>query len=78
MAGMPLQGIGEDYHSLGHCERVDFPNHITLLGAGLVNTENLKGLDWLIGRPFTFMTLPLKFENSDGCSCRAAAIIEAD
>lgn len=49
---------------------------MTLLGAGLVNTENLKGLDRLIGRPFTFMTLPLKFENSDGCSCRAAAVLE--
>ena len=78
VAGLPLKGIGEDSISLDPCDSVDFPNHITLLGAGFVNTENLKGLDRLIGRPFTFMTLPLKFKNSDGCSCRAAAIIEED
>ena len=55
---------------------VDFPNHIALLGADFVNTENLTGLDALIGRRFTFVTLPLKFENSDGCSCRAIAMEE--
>ena len=55
---------------------MDFPNHIVLLGADFVNTENLTGLDALIGRRFTFVTLPLKFENSDGCSCRAIAMEE--
>ena len=32
------------------------------------------GLDALLGRRFTFVTLPLKFENADGCSCRAIAM----
>ena len=76
LAALPLKGVGEDSISLDPCESVDFPNHITLLGADFVNTENLTGLDALIGRRFTFVTLPLKFENSDGCSCRAIAMEE--
>ena len=73
---MPLKGVGEDTISLDPCDSVDFPNHMTLLGADFVNTENLKGLDKLLGRRFTFVTLPLKFENADGCSCRAIALEE--
>ena len=37
---------------------------------------DLAGLDKLLGRRFTFVTLPLKFENADGCSCRAIALEE--
>ena len=76
LATLPLKGVGEDTISLDPCDSVDFPNHIVLLGADFVNTENLTGLDALIGRRFTFVTLPLKFENSDGCSCRAIAMEE--
>ena len=76
LASLPLKGVGEDTISLDPCGSADFPNHITLLGADFVNTENLTGLDALIGRRFTFVTLPLKFENSDGCSCRAIAMEE--
>lgn len=76
LATLPLKGVGEDSISLDPCDSVDFPNHITLLRADFVNTENLKGLDALVGRRFTFVTLPLKFENSDGCSCRAIAMEE--
>ena len=60
------------------CDSVRFPNHMTLLGRNFLNTENLKDLDQLIGRPFTFVTLPLKFENADGCSCLAVAITEEE
>lgn len=74
LATLSLKGVGEDSISLDPCGSVDFPNHITLLRADFVNTENLTGLDALIGRRFTFVTLPLKFENSDGCSCRAIAM----
>ena len=76
LATLPLKGVGEDSISLDPCGSVDFPNHITLLRADFVNTVNLAGLDALIGRRFTFVTLPLKFENSDGCSCRAIAMEE--
>ena len=76
LAALPLKGVGEDSISLDPCDSVDFPNHITLMRADFVNTENLKGLDALVGQRFTFVTLPLKFENSDGCSCRAIAMEE--
>lgn len=76
LAALPLKGVGEDSISLDPCDSVDFPNHITLMRADFVNMENLKGLDALLGRRFTFVTLPLKFENSDGCSCRAIAMEE--
>lgn len=76
VAALSLKGIGEDCISIDPCDSVDFPNHITLLGAGLVNTENLKALDALLGKEFTFITLPLKFENADGCSCRAVAMMD--
>ncbi len=76
LATLPLKGVGEDAISLDPCDSTDFPNHITLMRSDFVNTENLKGLDALLGRRFTFVTLPLKFEKSDGCSCRAIAMEE--
>ena len=78
LATLPLKGIGEDSISLDPCGSVDFPNHLTLMRKNFLNTENLKNLDQLIGKQFTFATLPLKFEASDGCSCRAVAIMEED
>ena len=74
LAALLLKGVGEDSISLDPCDSTDFPNHITLMKAGFINTENLTGLDALLGRRFTFVTLPLKFENADGCSCRAIAM----
>ena len=74
LATLPLKGVGEDSISLDPCDSMEFPNHITLMKAGFINTENLTGLDALLGRRFTFVTLPLKFENADGCSCRAIAM----
>ena len=74
LAVLPLKGVGEDSISLDPCDSTEFPNHITLMKAGFINTENLTGLDALLGRRFTFLTLPLKFENADGCSCRAIAM----
>ena len=74
LAALPLKGVGEDSISLDPCDSTDFPNHITLMKVDFINTENLTGLDALLGRRFTFVTLPLKFENADGCSCRAIAM----
>ena len=74
LAALPLKGVGEDSISLDPCDSTEFPNHIMLMKAGFINTENLTGLDALLGRRFTFVTLPLKLENADGCSCRAIAM----
>ena len=76
VASLPLKGIGEDTISLDPCDSTDYPNHMTLLAADFVNTENLTGLEPLAGKTVTFFTLPLKFENADGCSCRAIALEE--
>ncbi len=65
-----LKGVGEDSISLDPCDTTDYPNHMILLGAGLINTENLTGLETLVGKTFTFLTLPLKWEHADGSSCR--------
>lgn len=78
LAALSLKGVGEDCISLDPCDSVDFPNHLTLMRKNFLNTENLKDLDQLIGKAFTFVTLPLKFEASDGCSCRAVAMIEEE
>lgn len=75
VAGLGLKGVGEDCISLDPCHTQDYPIHHILLGAGLVNTENLRGLEQLAGRHCQFLTMPLKYHNADGCSCRAAAII---
>lgn len=76
LSTLPLKGVGEDSISLDPCDSADFPNHLTLMHSGFLNTENLKHLDELIGKSFIFATLPLKFENSDGCSCRAVAMVD--
>ena len=62
VASLGLKGVGEDSISLDPCDTTDYPNHMILLGAGLVNTENLTGLEALVGKTFTFLTLPLKWE----------------
>lgn len=41
----------------------------------MINIENLTNLDLCIGKPFTFVCLPLKIKDSDGASARAIAIM---
>ena len=78
VASLGLKGVGEDSISLDPCDTMDHPNHMILLGAGLVNTENLTGLEALVGKTFTFLTLPLKWEHADGSSCRAMAMLREE
>ena len=78
VASLGLKGVGEDSISLDPCDTTDYPNHMILLGAGLVNTENLTGLEALVGKTFTFLTLPLKWEHADGSSCRAMAMLREE
>jgi len=78
VASLGLKGVGEDSISLDPCDTEDYPNHMILLGAGLVNTENLTGLEALVGKTCTFLTLPLKWEHADGSSCRAMAMLREE
>ena len=78
VASLGLKGVGEDSISLDPCDTEGYPNHMILLGAGLVNTENLTGLEALVGKTFTFLTLPLKWEHADGSSCRAMAMLREE
>lgn len=74
-AHLGLKGVGEDCISLDPCGDPSFPNHMTILGSGLLNVENLQGLGPLAGREFTFLALPLPLPHADGAPCRAAAIL---
>ncbi len=70
-----LKGIGIDAISLDKIEDEDLPNHKLLLDKELIFTENLKGLDRLIGCKFLFSCLPLRLEKADGSPVRAIGII---
>ena len=50
-------------------------NH-RILKNNLVIIENLCNLDSVGDQLFTFCALPLKYENSDGASVRAIAILD--
>jgi kynurenine formamidase len=43
---------------------------------GIVNTENLRNLDQLVGKRFMFMGLPLLFDQGTGSPVRAVAILQ--
>ncbi len=50
--------------------------HHTLLRAGIVIVEGLRGLDELpLGVPIELTVLPLRIEGADGCPVRAIARI---
>ncbi len=74
LAGRGLKGIGLDTPSLD-----DFNGraaHDVCAAAGLINIENLRGLDGVPDRPFTFMALPLKLSGTEASPVRAVALIE--
>lgn len=74
LAGLPgLSGIGLDAGSVDPLDAADLPAHKALLGAGLVIVENLRGLEQLPDRGFTFFCLPVL--GLDGSPVRAAALV---
>lgn len=75
--GTDLKGIGSDTISLDPVEDVNLSRHNRLFRAkSIINIENLKGLDELIGESFTLACLPMHFEDSDGAPARAVAIVD--
>ena len=54
----------------------ELPMHHRILKNNLVIIENLCNLDSVGDQLFTLCALPLKYENSDGASVRAIAILD--
>jgi len=70
-----LKGIGVDTISVDSMGSHEFENHHELLKDDILIIENIANLNKIEERIFTFMCLPLKFENSDGAPVRAIGII---
>ena len=71
------KGIGFDVIGLDPIADEDLPRHKALFAQkDIVNIENLKNLDLCGAKPFRFVCLPIKIENSDGAPCRAIAWLE--
>lgn len=70
-----LKGIGVDAISVDSMGSNNFENHHELLKDDIVIIENIANLNNIEEKIFTFMCLPLKFENSDGAPVRAIGIV---
>lgn len=57
-------------------QKVAWPVHKILLGAGIPIIEGLTSVDKLLGRKFQFIALPLKISGADGSPIRAIAVLE--
>nr|WP_321502370.1 cyclase family protein [uncultured Dethiosulfovibrio sp.] len=69
-----LKGIGVDAISVDPVESTTLPNHLILLGSGMVIVENLTNLEKL-PQSFTFLCLPLKIGHADGAPIRAVGLL---
>lgn len=70
------KGIGLDVISIEPIEEEALTMHHKVLKNNLVIIENLCNLDAIGDKLFTFCALPLKYENADGASVRAIAILD--
>jgi kynurenine formamidase len=52
------------------------PAHTLLLRAGILIVENLTGLDGLVGKPFTFVAVPVKIATAAAFPVRAFAMVK--
>ncbi len=74
LAGRGLKGVGLDTPSLD-----DFQGrsaHDICAAAGMINIENLAGLDRLPAAAFTFLAMPLKLAGTEASPVRAVALVE--
>lgn len=76
LAHAGLKGVGTDAISIDPMDTVDFPNHMVLFRAGMVNVENLRLAALPAGAVVDFYALPLRFEGADGAPVRAVAVTE--
>lgn len=72
-----LRGFGFDAISADRVESEECPIHRTLLGAGALIIENLRGLKELPeGETFLLAALPMPLAQADGAPARVMAILE--
>lgn len=72
-----LRGFGFDTISADAVESETCPIHRTLLGAGALIIENLRGLDALPeGETFLLAALPMPLADAEGAPARVTAILE--
>ena len=74
LAALGLKGSGLDTPSLDPF--AGRRAHDICAAAGLVNIENLKGLDLLPDAPFTLFVLPLKLAGAEASPVRAVALLD--
>ncbi len=69
-----LKGIGVDAISVDPIDSTVLPNHLILLGSGMVIIENLTNLEKL-PQSFSLFCLPLKIGHADGAPIRAVGLL---
>ena len=75
LAGLGLKGVGVDALSFDPADSTELPIHHILLGAGLLQVENLSGLDRLADRQAELFLFPLPWPDADGGPVRAVVRI---
>jgi kynurenine formamidase len=75
LAESGLKGLGVDAVSVDPAGAEDLFVHRTLLGAGMLIVENLRGLGELPAFGFTFVCAPLPLSGADGAPVRALALV---
>jgi kynurenine formamidase len=74
LVGAGLKGVGIDGPSIDDLDRRE--GHDLFAAAGMINLENLTGLDALPCDPFLLVALPLKLQGTEGSPVRAAALLD--
>ncbi len=74
-----VRAVGIDTMSIDPAASTQFAAHHILLGGGLLNVENLDGLDQLVeGVRYTVLAAPLKIRGGSGGMCRVLAFREGE
>ena len=70
-----FKGFGVDMISVDSTEGTDYYIHKTLLKKDIIIIENLRNLEKLLNKSFTFHCFPLNIPEADGSPVRAVAIL---
>lgn len=73
LSNFKLRAVGVDTISVDRYDTKDFNVHKILFNQNMLPIENLTNLDKINKNIFDFISLPLKYKNSDGAPVRAIA-----